>query len=183
MSEFADRYERVAQRFTEMVDGVRPGGWDSSSPCDGWTARDVVGHVTGWASESLLEVWEVARSDIPSVSSDPAGAWKAVDAAVADALSNPDTAGRLSDSPMGRMSFEEAVDQFCTPEVLVHSWDIARATNQDETLPSEDVSRTLSRMQGQEEAIRSSGLFKPGVDVGPDADEQTRLIAFTGRQP
>ncbi len=117
------------------------------------------------------------------MSSDPVGAWKALDAAVADALSNPETAARLADSPMGHMSFEEAVDQFCTPEVLVHSWDLARATGQDESLPAEDVTRTLARMEAHEEAVRSSGLFGARVDVGPEADEQTRLIAFTGRQP
>jgi hypothetical protein len=38
-------------------------------------------------------------------------------------------------------------------------------------------------MQPYEEALRTSGHYGPAVPVPPDADEQTRLIAFTGRTP
>jgi hypothetical protein len=34
-----------------------------------------------------------------------------------------------------------------------------------------------------EDAIRQSGHFGPRVEVPDDADERTRLIAFTGRRP
>ena len=33
------------------------------------------------------------------------------------------------------------------------------------------------------EELRASGPYGPKVTVPADADEQTRLIAFTGRQP
>jgi hypothetical protein len=38
-------------------------------------------------------------------------------------------------------------------------------------------------MEGMDEVLRASGHYGPRVDVPPDADEQTRLIAFTGRRP
>jgi hypothetical protein len=34
-----------------------------------------------------------------------------------------------------------------------------------------------------DEVLRQSGHFGPKVDVPDDADELTRLIAFTGRRP
>ena len=40
-------FQQRADRFTEVVDAVdvSGGAWDGPSPCDGWSARDVVGHV------------------------------------------------------------------------------------------------------------------------------------------
>jgi hypothetical protein len=34
-----------------------------------------------------------------------------------------------------------------------------------------------------DEVLRQSGHYGPRVDVADDADTQTKLIAFTGRQP
>jgi len=38
-------------------------------------------------------------------------------------------------------------------------------------------------MEPMDQMLRDSGQYGPRVPVGPDADEQTRLIAFLGRQP
>ena len=45
MTDVSDRYRRLAAEFTRHVDGVPAGGWDSPSPCTGWTALDVLRHV------------------------------------------------------------------------------------------------------------------------------------------
>jgi hypothetical protein len=45
MTDVSDRYRRLAAEFTRHVDGVPAGGWDSPSPCAGWTALDVLRHV------------------------------------------------------------------------------------------------------------------------------------------
>ena len=48
MSDIAERYERITAQFTEHVRAVPVAAWDNPSPCEGWTARDVVGHLTDW---------------------------------------------------------------------------------------------------------------------------------------
>jgi hypothetical protein len=52
----------------------------------------------------------------------------------------------------------------------------------DETLDAELVHDMLVGIEPLDAVLRSSGQYGPRVDVPPDADEQTRLIAFTGRQ-
>ena len=84
---------------------------------------------------------------------------------------------------MGRLSFEVAIATFCIADVLVHTWDLARATGLDETLDADEVHRLVDSMEPMDEPMRQSGHFGPRVDVPDDADEQTRMIAFTGRQP
>jgi hypothetical protein len=41
----------------------------------------------------------------------------------------------------------------------------------------------LIGIQPWDAALRASGQFGPRVTVPDDADEQTQLLAFTGRQP
>ena len=71
----------------------------------------------------------------------------------------------------------------CTSDVFLHTWDLARATGLDETPDPEEVHRLLEGMEPMDELLRSSGHYGPRVEVAPDADEQTRLIAFIGRRP
>ena len=72
---------------------------------------------------------------------------------------------------------------FCTGDILVHTWDLARATGLDETLDADEVHRMFVGMEPMDEMLRASGHYGPRVAVPDDADEQTQLIAFTGRQP
>ena len=89
--------------------------------------------------------------------------------------------------PPGRLSLEAAVDLTCTPDVLIHTWDLARATGLDERLDPEEVHRQVSGLEGLpaevDEAMRASGHYGPRVEVPADADDQTRLLAFLGRNP
>ena len=84
---------------------------------------------------------------------------------------------------MGERTFEDALDMACTNDILVHIWDLARATGLDETLDPDEVHRLYVGMEPMDEALRQSGHFGPRVEVPETADEQTKLIAFTGRQP
>jgi uncharacterized protein (TIGR03086 family) len=84
---------------------------------------------------------------------------------------------------VGRYTLEEAVATFCIGDVLVHTWDLARATGLDETLDADEVCGLYAAMEPMDDVLRQSGQYGPRVDVPGDADEQTKLIAFTGRRP
>ena len=77
----------------------------------------------------------------------------------------------------------EAVDRFYTADVFMHTWDLARATGQDETLDPERCAAMLEGMEPMDELLRSSGQYGPRVPVPDDADPQTKLLAFIGRDP
>lgn len=81
------------------------------------------------------------------------------------------------------MTVEQAVDQFDTGDILVHTWDLARATGLDESLDVEEVRRMVEGMEPYDEALRASGHYGPRVEVPDDADDQTKLLAFMGRHP
>ena len=183
MSEIAERYRRVAGDFTRRVDAVPADAWENESPCDGWVARDVVVHLVEWLPGFFFGTWEIDAGPIPSASENPGAEWTAVDRAIQSALDDPAVAQQQRDTPMGLASFEDVIDQICTPDVLVHTWDLARATGLDDRLDPDAVQRMVESMGPSDEAMRASGHFGPRVEVPADADEQTRLIAFMGRRP
>lgn len=182
-TEAADRYRRVADAFGDRVRAVPPGAWDNPSPCEGWVARDVVRHLTEWLPAFFFGTWGLDHPTIPSVDDDPVAAWQALDGALRAALADPAVAGSQRDTRMGPATFAGMVDTICTGDVLVHTWDLARATGQDEALDPDEVRRMLDGIEAHDEAMRESGHYGPKVPVPDGADEQTRLLAFLGRRP
>lgn len=87
------------------------------------------------------------------------------------------------DSRAGRHTVGTAIVMFGTPDILLHTWDLARSTGLDETLDPDEVHNLLVGMEPMDAILRDSGHYGPRVEVPADADEQTRLIAFTGRHP
>jgi uncharacterized protein (TIGR03086 family) len=183
MSEISERYRNVAGQFTQRVAAVPDDAWDNPAPCDGWMARDVVGHLVEWLPAFFFGAWGIEVPPIPSVDKDPVGAWAIVNGAIQSALDDPEVAGSERTIRFGPSTFEQTIDMICTADVLIHTWDLARATGLDETLDPDEVHRFVEGMEPMDELLRQSGQYGPRVAVPEDADEQTRLIAFVGRQP
>ena len=181
MSEISERFRDLAAKFTKRVEAVPDDRWSSSSPCEGWTTRDVVAHMAGNCSTFLgLIKREVPPG--PSVDDDPAGAWANGRDAIQTALDDPAVATTEYEGFMGRSTFEQGVGQFVFIDLIVHSWDVARAAGLDEKLDPGDVHWVLETVQPMDEMLRSPRVCGPKVEAPAGADEQTELLAFLGRQ-
>jgi uncharacterized protein (TIGR03086 family) len=181
MTETQQRFQNVADRFEALVAAVAPDGWDRPAPCDGWVARDIVDHV-GQTAGFFLGMADVAAT-VPPAADDPAATWAAFRRAIEGALADPAVASKEVESPFGKQSLEDLIGRIGLGDLLVHTWDLARATGQDDHLDPDEVHRTLAMMEPNDEMMRGGSAFGPKVPVAADADEQTRLIAFTGRTP
>ena len=182
MSETADRFRTVAADFTARIEAVPPDAWERPSPCEGWVARDVVRHVIEGSGSFLGRVGR-QLPDGPSVDDDPAAAWATARDAMQEALDDPEVASTEIETGMGPMPFERFAGMFGVGDVLLHTWDLARATGLDERLDPAEVQRVYEMMEPNDEMLRQGTAFGPRVPVPDDADEQTKLIAFTGRTP
>ena len=178
----AARWARTADAFGARVRAVPEDGWDRPAPCEGWLARDVVRHLVEWIPAFLAAHWDL-RLDVPPVDDDPAAAWAALDTGIRAALADPALAATERTTPAGTMSFAATLDMIGTTDVLLHTWDLARATGGDDRLDAGEVHRLLVGMEPMDEVLRSSGHYGPRTPVPDDADEQTRLLAFIGRRP
>ncbi|MDO9485904.1 MAG: TIGR03086 family protein [Actinomycetota bacterium] len=177
-----ERYLAIAHGFGLLVDHTKD--WDAQSPVDSWKAHDVVWHLVDWVP-GLLSVG--AKIELPlrdPNKKDPVGDWAHFDEALRAVLNRPETASAEFSHPQaGTMPLGLAIDTFITPDIFMHSWDLAQATGQAWELDSEFSATLLAGMEGIEEMLRASGQYGPRVHVSGDADPQTQLMAFVGRDP
>ena len=180
----AQEFREIAGRFAAVVAGVRPDQWDDPSPVEEWAARDVVRHLVEWFPSFLASGADVHLPAGPSVDDDPAGAWHHLQREVQAILDDPASQERvLSNRHIGDVPLPQAVSRFFTADVFMHTWDLARATGQDDTLDPQRCAAMLAGMEPIEDAMRSSGQYGARVEVPVDADAQTRMLGFIGRDP
>jgi uncharacterized protein (TIGR03086 family) len=176
------RHRLIADEFARRVHGADD--WSAPAPVPGWVARDVVAHLVEWLPGFVTGGCDITWPTLPSASEDPVAAWDAHQRAVQALLDDPTTAAAdFTNPPTGSMPLAQAIDRFYTSDVFLHTWDLARATGQDETLDPGLCGEMLAGMAAHEELIRNSGQYGPAVAVPADADAQTRLLGFIGRDP
>lgn len=171
MTAIADRYRAVAAAFTVVHDGIED--WDAPTPCEGWVARDVVDHLCEWASAYFLGTWDLGA---------PARTWPELDRRLQAALEEPAVAGAVRDTRFGPATFESQLDRILIGDVFIHTWDLARASGQDERLDPEEVRSMLAGVEPMVDVLVASGQYGPPVAVPEGADEQVRLLALLGRR-
>jgi uncharacterized protein (TIGR03086 family) len=181
----ADEYREIAGRFTALVEAVPDeAAWQRQSPVPEWTARDVVRHLVEWFPGFLEGGTGRTLPQGPAVDDDPVAAWRTMSDGVQALLDDPAAAEiTLSNPYIGEMPLPQAISRFFTADVFMHTWDLARATGQDATLDPDRCAELLEGMQPLDDLLRSSGQFGPKVEVPDDADGQTRMLAFIGRDP
>jgi uncharacterized protein (TIGR03086 family) len=180
VSEVADRYEVIAAGFTARVAGVPPDRWAAPSPCPGWTASDVVAHVTD-AHHRVLAMLGRSQPVLVAGGDDAAARWTAATEAMLAAVSDQQQSPMAIGTMFGDMPFEWLVNRLICADTLIHTWDLARATGQDERLEATAVAKVTELLTPSDETIRRPGGFGPKIEPAPEADAQTRLLNFCGR--
>ena len=185
MAQNLSGYHRALDLFEGLVAGAPRDGWDAPSPCEGWTARDVAGHVTGGQYLILALAGgepepDVARDPARFVPGDVLMGWRAARKECAAALS-PDTLRRpIPFGGLGDLPLSDYLEGYIL-EPLVHAWDLARATGQPSRLDPDLVHHAFATAQVVAAPLRAAGHLAPPRPAPKGADEQTRMLAFLGR--
>ena|SRR5690349_5697816 len=161
----------VLQRLTED-DLSRP------TPCAGYTVGDVGEHLV----RSMVLLASVAAGQVDGPI---AGTLDTRVAVTAEAALG---AWRLRglDGPVavGRSVLPASLAVEIIPlELLVHGWDVARATGRHIDVPADVAGYVLDRARDLITEDKRGRSFAAKVPAGPDATVLDRLIAFTGRGP
>jgi uncharacterized protein (TIGR03086 family) len=180
VSEVAARYGRIAEGLGSRLAGVRPDQWHAPTPCTEWDVRALVVHVirTHRAVAASLTGEQPAEVDAEG---DLVAQWGTATASIASALADPGLATSTVRGMFGEQSFESLVSRLLCADTLFHTWDLARATGQDEALDPDGVAKATEFLEPIDEAIRRPGGFAPRITPPPDADLQTRFLNFGGR--
>ena len=175
--------------FGAVVGAVPAPAWDAPSPCAGWTALDVLGHLGSSVSfgVSILEgrtvEWPTADRPGDLVVGEPADYWTGVAASARAALVGADL-DEVRDTPMGSRTVAQGL-AFPAIDLYVHSWDIGRAAGIDVVVPQDVIEFAHAYLDPipQERMRGPDGSFGPEVVPPPDATPTEAFIAWTGRTP
>jgi uncharacterized protein (TIGR03086 family) len=181
MTGTADSYAAADRPLTAVLDAVPPEAWAAPSPCEGWSARDVVRHLIE-TQRDFLTGHGVDLGDRPDVDADPAAAWRDHARRVAAAVADPAVAGTEYDGHFGRTTVGASIERFYLFDMIVHRWDVARAAGLDVPFTDAELDRVEQGADGFGDALYLEGVCRPGVDAPADADRSTRVLARLGRR-
>jgi uncharacterized protein (TIGR03086 family) len=180
MSSTTEKYLRVSAGFTARIAGCAPELWSSPSPCSGWTAADVAEHVIEVHRGQL----EAIGADIEAASTESTlERWTKTTDRFLAAMNDPELAGKPVNGPLGTVAFKQLAGSIVLHDLLVHTWDLAVATQQSTELDTDAVTAALEKMQPMSAFIRGPGMFGPEVTPPEHADAQTQFLCFVGRSP
>jgi uncharacterized protein (TIGR03086 family) len=181
MSEVIERYQGLSEQFGERVEAASDDAWSSPAPCEGWTARDVVAHVVD-AQRRITAGINGGEAEPMAPDEDPKEAWRTSFAAAKEALATPGALEKQVPSPMGPMALEMMLGRLLSMDVLVHTWDLARAVGGDERLDQDAVAHAYEGIKPMDAMIRRPGAFGDKVEPPAGADLQTEFLCFLGRK-
>lgn len=180
MNQTLERFAARSDQFTRITEGAS-GRWDAPSPCEGWTAGDVVTHVVETQRDFLgQQGFDLGVAPDPT---DPHQAWQAHVEQVLAALRQDGVAEREYDGYFGRTTLADTMADFYGWDLVIHGSDVARATGQPWSVSEDEASALLAAADGWGEALYSEGICAPAVPVPDDASATDRLLGHLGRDP
>lgn len=177
----SDRHATAANRFSALIESIPQEAWDNPSPCEGWTASDVVSHVVSTELD-FLKQRDLPHPDVSGL--ELPAAWLVARDAMQAVLDDPGSAESAYDGYFGPTTVEETIDRFYTLDLLVHRWDLASAAGLADhaVLDTDEIAQVRSNVDAiPPEVMRTPGLFGPEIEPIDGADDTTRLMNFLGR--
>jgi uncharacterized protein (TIGR03086 family) len=170
-------YLDTADRFSATVDSTID--WSATSPCEGWSAADVVDHVVD-TERQFLQGHGAELGERPA--GDPATVWREHLAAVRPIASDEEFRAREYDGFFGPTTIGATLDDFYGFDLVVHGWDLGSANGRPTTFTDVDMDAMEQAFVGFGDHAYDEGVFRQPVEVADDAPRQDRLLARMGRR-
>ncbi|PZR79394.1 MAG: TIGR03086 family protein [Candidatus Aeolococcus gillhamiae] len=174
--------------FSKAVDQLETSDWQRPSPCEGWKALDVLGHVGSAVRFGTLllrgeqPAWKPSDPPGAAVEGDPAAWWKAKVEPALEAVREADLEA-VVDSPMGRRKVSEGLS-FPALDLWVHAWDLARCRGAELEIPAEAIEFAHLVIDPiPADQVRSPRVFGAEQEAPDGATPTEAFIAWTGRDP
>jgi uncharacterized protein (TIGR03086 family) len=184
----------------ERLAGAAGTPWTAPTPCTQWTLRHLANHLIALptvlarsaAGERLgpeeFSPDKMAADDWFGVDPDGTEAVGLFTAAAAKAVKACRVPGALTGAVtmwMGEVPLHSLLGAVLS-DTTAHAWDLARATDQDPTLPDDLAEAALAFMRtfiSPAGRVGDHPDFAPVVPVPASASATSRLVAFLGRTP
>lgn len=173
-------YGLVASGFSTRVDRISAEQWSVPTPHVDWTVRDLVAHVISTQQRVLATLGGPSAPKVDE-GGDLREQWREASGAMLEALGDPARASKSIRGLLGEQPFESLVAQLICADTLVHTWELSRATGQDESLDPDAMEASTAVLTTIDDAVRRPGGFAAKILPPEGADEQTKFLNFVGQ--
>lgn len=169
----------------DAVDRIPADSWERPSNLEGWSVRELVGHVTGSAAKVVTlvedgEIWDRPSQPADWVCDDPAARLRELATRLEAALPSADLDGMRA-SPEGAVPLRRALS-YPVSDLAMHAWDIYRSQGRLIELPADLLGLCRGLVESVPEAmLRRPGGFGPARSAPEDCPPTARLMAYLGR--
>ena len=183
----------ATRQMADLIEQVPDDLLDQPTPCPAYTLGDLLDHVSGLALAFTAAARKTPVPGAPERASGDASRlgtdWRTRLARELDGLAEAwrDPAAWTGETRAGGIDLPgEIAGLVALDEVVVHGWDVARASGQtyavDRDLLEAVHDFVAPLAQPGQEAMRD-GIFGPAIPVPADAPLLDRVIGLTGRDP
>ncbi|MFF0063555.1 TIGR03086 family metal-binding protein [Streptomyces sp. NPDC005279] len=180
----------AARAVAQLIDGVEDARLDDPTPCPEYAVRELLGHLVGLSTAFR----DAARKDLgPSTDTAPGSVrpvlgddWRTVLPQRLDELAEAWTTPGAwdGDTQAGGVTFPAAIaGRVAVNELVIHGWDLARATGQDYAPGDASLQVSYELMKPTGDDPSGDGMFGPVVEVASNAPLLDRVVGFSGRRP
>jgi uncharacterized protein (TIGR03086 family) len=177
----ASRFDRRNTPLTKLVDAVPDDAWGNASPCAGWSAADVLQHMIDTQRTFMLQAGASLPHPEPTVADGPAMAWRTHAESIARALADDRIGEKPHETPFGPSTVGDVFDAFYGFDLLVHRWDVARATGGDARLTDAELDTIEQLADSWGDQLYADGVCAQPIEVGDDEPREVRVLARLGR--
>ncbi|MFD9109741.1 TIGR03086 family metal-binding protein [Streptomyces bottropensis] len=179
-----------ARAVARLARGVRDDQLSDPTPCPEYAVRHILGHLLGLAAAFR----DAGRKDLgPTTDTNPQAAlpdigpdWREVLPRVLDELAEAwqDPAAWVGETRAGGVSLPgEIAGAVAADELVVHGWDLARATGQAYDPDPAALTATHAFLAASADDPARGEIFGPVQPVPDDAPLLDRAIGLSGRDP
>ena len=188
--------EPATREMSRLLDGVRDAQLGDPTPCAGYPVAALLDHIAGL---SLAFTWGARKSTPPGragAAGPPQASAENLDRGWRELI--PERLAELAGAWRDPAAWEgmtevagitmpgETTGAVALDELVLHGWDLARATGQEYRCDPGSAQAVLAFTEASarpEAAGMRQGLFGPVVDVPADAPALHRALGFAGRDP
>ncbi|MER5434566.1 TIGR03086 family metal-binding protein [Streptomyces sp. NPDC002588] len=177
--------------LARLAEGVRDEQLAGGTPCPGCAVRNMLGHLTGLS----VAFRDAARKDLGTTTATPPDAaatdlapgWRAELRTALDELADAwrDPGAWTGMTRAGGIDLPGPVaGAVAADELVIHGWDLARATGQEYTPDPAALQVSYAFLKAAaDDQDRGGGIFGPVVPVPDDAPLLDRAVGLSGRDP
>jgi uncharacterized protein (TIGR03086 family) len=182
-SDLVAQLASAADAIGVVVGGIGADQWGRPTPCKEWNVRQLVEHLVEGNHRFVAAVSGVGEPRPPekAPAEEPDVAFRCSADAVIDVFSQPGSLEQMVEVPFGTVPGAIAV-QLRVTELLVHGWDLAKATGQPVSFPEDVTVASLAFTEPMLSKVPPERTpFAPPQPAPDDASPIDRLAACLGR--